>query len=70
MPDNQRLGTYEMTSVAGESVHAFIPPPLPPDPALTISPALQDLIEKANRGLGRLDGIARILPDPSLFLYT
>ncbi len=70
MPDNRRLGTYETTSVAGESVHAFIPPPLPPDPALTISPALQDLIEKANRGLGRLDGIARILPDPSLFLYT
>ncbi|MFN0317511.1 MAG: Fic/DOC family N-terminal domain-containing protein [Burkholderiales bacterium] len=70
MPDPRRLGSYETTSVAGESVRAFIPPPLPPAPPLVMSLALQDLIEKANRGLGRLDGIARILPDPSLFLYT
>jgi Fic family protein len=70
MPDPRRLGTYETTSVAGENVRAFIPPPLPPHPALDISPALQDLIERANRGLGRLDGVTRILPDPSLFLYT
>ena len=70
MPDTRCLGTYETTSVAGENVRAFIPPPLPPDPALDISPALQDLIERANRGLGRLDGVTRILPDPSLFLYT
>jgi len=70
MPDTRRLGIYETTSVAGENVRAFIPPPLPPDPPLDITPALQDLIEKANRGLGRLDGVTRILPDSSLFLYT
>ena len=66
---NPRLGTYSTTSVAGENVRAFVPPPLPPDPPLEIGPVLQDLIEKANRGLGRLDGIARVLPEPSLFLY-
>jgi Fic family protein len=70
MPDIRRHGTYETTSVAGENVRAFIPPPLPPDPALDINPLLQDLIERANRGLGRLDGVTRILPDSSLFLYT
>lgn len=70
MPTSSRLGHYETSGVAGESVRAFIPPPLPPDPPLAITAELQDLIERANRGLGRLDGVARILPDPSLFLYT
>jgi Fic family protein len=69
-PKKGRAGTHVTTSVGGENVHAFVPPPLPPDPPLEMTPVLQDLIEKANRGLGRLDGIARVLPDPSLFLYT
>lgn len=66
---NPRLGTYLVTTVAGESVRAFLPPPLPPHPPLALGPELQDLIEKANRGLGRLDGVARIFSNPSLFLY-
>jgi Fic family protein len=70
MPDNPRLGTYVSTSVGGETVRAFVPPPLPPDPPLNITPDLADLIERANRGLGRLDGVARVLPEPSLFLYV
>lgn len=64
-----RLGAYVTTGVAGETVRAFVPPPLPPAPPLDITPHLHDLIEKANRGLGRLDGVARIFPDPELFLY-
>ncbi|MDP2240942.1 MAG: Fic family protein [Burkholderiales bacterium] len=64
-----RLGTHVSTSLGGETVRAFVPSPLPPDPPLAITPHLQDLIEKANRGLGRLDGVARIFPDPALFLY-
>lgn len=66
---NPRLGTYVTTSAGGENVRAFVPPPLPPDPPLAIGPDLHDLLEKANRGLGRLDGIARLFPDPALFLY-
>ena len=50
-------------------MRAFVPPPLPPDPPLAISPDLHYLLEKANRGIGRLDGIARLFPDPALFLY-
>ena len=50
-------------------MRAFVPSPLPPDPPLDIGPELHDLLEKANRGLGRLDGIARLFPDPELFLY-
>ncbi len=62
-------GTYVTTSTAGESVRAFIPHPLPPDPPVRLTDQDHDLIEKANRALGRLDGVATLLPDVSLFLY-
>jgi len=68
-PNNPRLGTYETTSVAGGRVRAFLPPPLPPVPALEITAERQELLEKANRSLGRLDGVASVFPDPGLFLY-
>jgi Fic family protein len=48
---------------------AFIPSPLPPDPPLRLNDELHDLLELANRALGRLDGLATLLPDPTLFLY-
>jgi len=57
------------TSVAGESVRAFVPSPLPPTPAVRLH-ALQLLLEQANQALGRLDGLASILPDISLFIYA
>ena len=62
-------GTYVTTTTAGESVRAFVPNPLPPDPPITLTDRDHDLIEKANRALGRLDGITTLLPDVSLFLY-
>ena len=62
-------GTYVTTSTAGESVRAFVPNPLPPDPPIKLADRDHDLIEKANRALGRLDGITTLLPDVSLFLY-
>jgi Fic family protein len=63
-----RLGTYVVKSFRDESVRAFVPPPLPPDPPLALQPLLP-LLEQANQALGRLDGLASILPDPSLFIY-
>ncbi len=63
-----RLGTYTISSVAGEQVRAYIPPPLPPRPALDLEP-LYEKLEAANRALGRLDGVTSILPDTPLFLY-
>jgi Fic family protein len=45
-----------------------VPPPLPPDPPLALQ-SLLPLLEQANQALGRLDGLASILPDPSLFIY-
>ncbi len=47
---------------------AFIPAPLPPEPPLSISPVELGLLSAADRALGRLDGVAYILPNPSLFV--
>lgn len=63
-----RLGTYVTSSVAGETVRAFIPPPLPPEPALRLD-GLHQLLDRANQGLGRLSGMTRLLPDVRFLLY-
>ena len=63
-------GKYEVTAVDGESVAAFIPSPLPPEPALALQGSIQQLLERASLALGRLDSISTLLPDPSLFLYA
>lgn len=67
--DNPRLGHYVIKALEQESFRAFVPPPLPPDPPLRID-SLQLLLEQANQALGRLDGLASLLPDLSLFIYT
>ena len=69
MADGSRLGTYVVTSAGGENVRAFLPPPLPPDPPLDLGSADFDLLDRANRALGRLDGLAAVLPDTALFVY-
>jgi len=63
-------GKYESTIIGGESVSAFIPHPLPPDPPLENDPRRQKLLECATLALGRLDSITRLLPDPNVFLYA
>ena len=61
-------GRYVTISTTGEACKAFIPDPLPHSfmPSVT---DIQDLYEKANRALGKLDGLATVLPETSLFLY-
>ena len=66
-PD-QRLGRFMETPVAGETVRAFVPPPLPPVPTIDVM-ALLDRLSLAERALGRLDGITMLLPRQELFLY-
>lgn len=62
-------GRYRISSDHGEQVEAFIPDPLPPDPEPHLTEEDRDLIEQANRALGRLDSVTTILPDTELFLY-
>jgi Fic family protein len=47
---------------------AFIPRPLPPDPPIVLDDGMIDLLSKAERALGRLDGSTEILPNPDLFV--
>lgn len=68
MPPAGRLGRYVLHRIPQESYRAYVPPPLPPDPPVAMT-GLELLLERANQALGRLDGIAIILPDPDLFLY-
>ncbi len=62
-------GNYREQTTGDEPFQAFIPFPLPPDPPLVMSDELFDLLEQANRAIGRLDGLSLLLPDISLFLY-
>lgn len=62
-------GQYITSTVGGESYRAFLPAPLPPEPPLALDGRLLQWLEKANRAIGRLDGISGVLPDTHLFVY-
>lgn len=65
-----RTGGFLERVIDSDKVLAFVPAPLPPVPAITLTARHHDLLEKANRALGRLDGITTLLPDTSLFIYN
>jgi Fic family protein len=52
-----------------ETYAVFHPKPLPPSPPLVTEP-LQDLADRANQALGRLDGVTLLLPNPDQFLHS
>ena len=62
-------GTYLPSNTTGGRFRAFVPDPLPLDPPIELAGHVQDLYERANRAIGRLDGISLLLPDTQLFLY-
>jgi len=63
----QRLGTFVETGAGGERVRAYVPAPLPPDPPLDPS-RFMTVYERAVAAIGRLDGVATVLPSTPLFL--
>lgn len=65
----RNTGEFMVRRIGGEDVRLYVPRPLPPDPQLVLTPADIDKLERANRALGRLDGVSQLLPDPDLFLY-
>ena len=62
-------GKYIIQKYGDEEVQSFVPFPLPPNPALSIDPALRENLDQALFSLGRLDSVATLLPDIDLFLY-
>ncbi len=51
-------GHYEITTVVGETISAFIPLSLPPNPPLEFTAEHQRLLERAMMALGQLDSIS------------
>jgi Fic family protein len=64
-PDITRAGRFVLQA---SGYQAFVPKPLPPSPALEVSPDLLALLSKADIALGRLDGIVKVVPDPDFFV--
>lgn len=62
---SRRAGVYVAQPTGYRS---FAPSPLPPDPPLVIDDEMLELLSKADRALGRLDGSTEALPNPDLFV--
>jgi len=48
---------------------SFVPAALPPTPAIQFDNVLLDLLSRADRAVGRLDGCAETLPNSELFVF-
>ena len=47
---------------------AYVPSPLPPNPPVELDAETISLLSRADQALGKLDGIATLLPNPDLFV--
>lgn len=63
-------GLFVETTTLGRRIRAFVPHALPPSPPPPIRGADLDLYERANRALGRLDGLGSVIPDVGVFVYA
>ncbi len=64
-------GTYHRVTTAGEEVSAFVPDSLPPsDPALWLSPAMDNLLDRAQNALARLELAGDMVPSAEWFVYA
>lgn len=63
--ETNRAGIY-VTQPSGYK--SFKPHNLPPDPPIAFDSSMIDLLSKADRMLGKLDGITQTLPNPNLFV--
>ena len=67
-PHFPQFGAYQVVHTPGEKYRCYLPPPLPPSPAVKLEP-MMTLLERAGYAVGGLNGISSILPNPELFLY-
>ncbi len=67
---SDRAGRFVQQGSGPDAFWAFHPNRLPPKPRLEIDATTQELLDRANQALGRLDGVTLLLPDPDQFLYT
>lgn len=60
---SERAGRLVVAERGADGFSAFIPALLAPESPIRIEPATQALLDEANQALGRLDGLAHLLPD-------
>ena len=64
-------GSYEQSTVAGETVMAFVPTPLPPaNPPLALDDRAMNRLRKAELALARLELAADLVPSINGFVYA
>lgn len=63
--EENRAGTFIQQPSGYKS---FIPKKLPPTPPINMDSDMISLLSKADRELGRLDGVTQTLPNPELFV--
>src|SRR5579871_2431387 len=63
-------GSYVTTTTLGESVHAFVPRPLPPDDPPLAPGSFVDLNRQAELALARLAGVSGLVPSVDWLLYS
>jgi Fic family protein len=68
MSNSNRLGRYVLQKMEGESFKTYVPPHLPPIPAINLE-NLYPLLDKANHALAELNGVASSVPNVELFVY-
>ena len=66
----ESTGTYDVTVSGGETVRAFVPRALPPEPEVDFREGLGRPLEAATAALGRLDAVTELLPDATVFVYA
>jgi Fic family protein len=63
-------GTFRPTTIAGKTVRAFLPWPLPPrDPTLQLGDRSMGLLREAEAAIGRLRLAGSLVPSIDWFIY-
>ena len=65
----RETGTHLHSTLASQAYKAWLPHPLPPQPALALDLSAQGLLEKTSQRLGQLDNVSSQLANPNLLLY-
>ena len=63
-----RAGSYRENFSGDSAYKSFLPKPLPPYPDLNFDLEMMDLLSKANRSIGTLEGASRHIPNIDLFI--
>ena len=67
----RQTGSYETTTVAGETVQCFIPRPLPPEePPLQLDGEILERNRRAEQAIARLELAGAMVPSLDWFLYA